>query len=56
MSDDIDESLEYSLRQAISSILTPLKDKPEIGFSLEYKIGAAHPEWEPTEKFKEFSF
>lgn len=56
MSDDIDESLEYSLRQAISSILAPLKDKPEIGFSLEYKIGAAHPEWEPIEKFKEFSF
>ena len=56
MSDDIDESLEFSLRQAISSILAPLKDKPQIGFSVEFKIGAAHPDWEVPERFKELNF
>jgi len=56
MSDDVDESLEFSVRQAISAILAPLKDRPNIGFSVEYKMGAAHPDWEPPEKFKDLTF
>ena len=56
MSDDIDEPMEFSLRQAINAILAPLKNKPYVGFSVEYKMGAAHPDWEPPEKFKELSF
>ena len=43
MSDDIDEPLEFSLRQAIAVILAPLKTRKQVGFSLEFKMGAAHP-------------
>ncbi|MCM8542220.1 MAG: hypothetical protein NE328_18260 [Lentisphaeraceae bacterium] len=56
MSDDIDEPMELSIRQTITTILAPLKLRPEIGFSMEYKMGAAHPDWEPPEKFKDLSF
>jgi hypothetical protein len=56
ISDDIDETVEMTLRKSIEVILAPLKSRPEVGFSLEYKMGSAHPEWEIPEKFKELTF
>lgn len=56
ISDDIDETVEMTLRKSIEVILAPLKSRPEVGFSLEYKMGSAHPDWEVPEKFKELSF
>jgi hypothetical protein len=56
ISDDVDETIEMSLRQSIEAILKPLKSRPQIGFSLEYKMGAAHPEWIVPDKFKELTF
>jgi hypothetical protein len=55
-SDDLDETLEYTLRESIEVILAPLKRSPLVGFSLEFKMGAAHPDWEPPEKYREFTF
>ena len=56
ISDDIDETVEMTLRKSIEVILAPLKTRPEVGFSLEYKMGSAHPGWEVPDKFKELSF
>ena len=56
ISDDIDETIEMTLRKSIETILRPLAQRPEVGFSLEYKMGAAHPNWEVPEKFKELTF
>ena len=54
--DDMDETIEFAIRQSLAVILAPLKDRPFVGFSLEYKMGAAHPDWEPPEKYKELTF
>ena len=56
ISDDIDETVEMTLRKSIEVILAPLKGRPQVGFSLEYKMGAAHPEWDVPEKFQELTF
>jgi predicted GNAT superfamily acetyltransferase len=56
LSDEIDETLEYTLRQTLSVILAPFESRPEIGFSLEYKMGVAHSDWEPPEKYRGFTF
>jgi hypothetical protein len=56
ISDEIDETLDHVLRQTISAILAPIERRPEVGFSLEYKLGVAHADWEPPEKYREFTF
>ncbi|MCM8532450.1 MAG: hypothetical protein NE330_14900 [Lentisphaeraceae bacterium] len=56
ISDDIDETIEMTLRKSIEVILHPLKSRPDVGFSLEYKMGAAHPDWEIPTKFENLTF
>ncbi|MCM8534974.1 MAG: hypothetical protein NE334_03465 [Lentisphaeraceae bacterium] len=56
ISDDIDETIEMTLRKSIEVILHPLKSRPNVGFSLEYKMGAAHPEWKIPAKFENLTF
>ena len=55
-SEDMDETIEYAVRQSLAVILAPFKERPRVGFSLEYKMGAAHPDWTPPEKYKELTF
>jgi hypothetical protein len=52
----MDETIEFAIRQSLAVILGPFKERPLVGFSLEYKMGAAHPDWEPPEKYKELTF
>ena len=54
--DDMDETIEFAIRQSLAVILAPLNERPQVGFSLEYKMGAAHPDWEAPEKYKELTF
>ncbi len=56
MAEDVEEPLEFTLKQTIESILKPLNNRKEVGFTLEYRLSAAHPEWQPPEKFKELLF
>jgi hypothetical protein len=56
VSDEIDETLELTIKQAVEVILSPLKTRDQVGFTLEYRVGAAHPEWKAPEKFKELTF
>ncbi|NQZ58008.1 MAG: hypothetical protein HRT88_11170 [Lentisphaeraceae bacterium] len=56
ISDDIDETTELTLRKSIEHILDPIKERPLVGFTLEYKINAAHADWEPPEKFSGLTF
>ena len=54
--DHMDEAFEFSLRSALKPLLEPLKIKPEIGFSLTFRLAPVHPKWKTPERFKELAF
>lgn len=55
-SETLDETVEMMLRESLKKILAPFNHRPEVGFTLQYKLGPAHKDWKAPEKFKKLRF
>ncbi len=54
--DQVNELFEYNLRAALKPILAPFKSKPEVGFTLNFKLTPVHPKWKVPAKYKQLEF
>ena len=55
-SETLDETAEMMLRESLKKILAPFKHRPEVGFTLQFKLNPAHKDWKAPEKFKKLRF